>query len=238
MDTDVRSAISPLNDLAAELGCVIIGVRHLRKNISDSGALDSILGSVDWANLPRAVLAISHDDEEDDLRHVGVISGNRVKRGSASRSFRIVGVKVTDGAEVTKAVFIDGPGKDVDAMLKTPPADTKKRRAKMCMLDLLEKAHDLNESLESDRLSEDVMEAAGASLQTVKDAKTELNKAGMIAFVPDKDENGKLRKWKVRRTNMKRPESLQDDTTATVTTAPAKAPAAPAAATSQQQGLF
>jgi hypothetical protein len=106
------------------------------------------------------------------------------------------------------------------------------------MLDLLEKAHDLNGSLESDRLSEDVMEAAGVSLQTVKDAKTELNKTGMIAFVPDKDENGKLRKWKVRRTNMKRSESLQDDTTATVTTAPAKAPAAPAAATSQQEGLF
>jgi hypothetical protein len=240
MDTDVRAAIGPLNDLAARLGCVVIGVRHLKKNISDSGALDSILGSVDFANIPRSVLAISHDDEEDDKRHVGVISGNRVKRGAASRSFRIVGVKVTDGAEVTKAVFLDGPGKDVDTMLKTAPADTKKRKAKMAMLDLLEKASDLNESLESDAVSEQVMEAVGASFQTVKDAKTELKKAGMISFVPDKDENGKLKKWKVRRTSMKRPESLQDINGATAT-APAvteKAPAAPATATSQQKGLF
>jgi hypothetical protein len=212
MDTDVRTAIAPLNELASRLGCVVVGVRHLRKNISDSGALDSILGSVDFANIPRAVLAISPDDEDEDKRHVGVISGNRVKKNSASRAFRIIGVKVTDGAEVTKAIFLEGPGKNVDDMLKAPPADTKKRRAAMSMLTLLERAHDLDEALESDQLTADVMEATGASLQTVKDAKTELKKRGLIAFVPDKDEDGKLRKWKCRRTNVRRPNSLQEDT--------------------------
>jgi len=111
MDNDVRCAISPLNELADTEKCLIIGVRHLKKDASQ-GALDSILGTADWANVPRAVLAMAMDDEDEDIRHVQVVAGNRMPRGSASRSFRIVGANMVEGGEpVAKAEFINGPGK-------------------------------------------------------------------------------------------------------------------------------
>src|SRR5262249_52182469 len=66
-DTDregsVRDAIGPLNDVAHELDCLLIGVRHLTKDTS-RGALASILGSTAWVDVPRAVLAVAADDEE------------------------------------------------------------------------------------------------------------------------------------------------------------------------------
>ncbi len=59
----------PLNKLADELGCLIIGVRHLKKDRS-SGALASILGSTAWADVPRAVVMIAKDDVDEDVRHI------------------------------------------------------------------------------------------------------------------------------------------------------------------------
>jgi len=99
-DTDVRAAISPLNELSGSTESLIIGVRHLGKGASERGALESVLGSVDWVNVPRAVLAIAIDEDDETIRHVQVKAGNRLPRGSASRSFRIVGVNVVKGGNL------------------------------------------------------------------------------------------------------------------------------------------
>ena len=50
-EADVRNAIAPLNKLADDLGCLLIGVRHPGKDRS-RGALASILGSTAWADTP------------------------------------------------------------------------------------------------------------------------------------------------------------------------------------------
>jgi hypothetical protein len=116
-DSEVRPAIDPLNEFAALLGCVVIGVRHITNKKIEGGSLAGILGSSDWVNVPRAVLALVHDDTDDELRHIQVVAGNRV-RGSAGRSFRIVGKPVVDGGEdVTVAVDFADSDKDVDELL-------------------------------------------------------------------------------------------------------------------------
>jgi AAA domain len=111
----VRDAINPLNGLANTLGCLILGVRHLSKDTS-RGALASVLGSTAWVDVPRAVLAVAADDEEDMLFHIGVVAGNRSARGQA-RSFRIeladVGLKET----VTRAVDLGISSKSVETLL-------------------------------------------------------------------------------------------------------------------------
>jgi len=142
-DSDVRPVISPLNDLADQLQCLVVGVRHLRKDAS-GGALESVLGSIDWVNVPRAVIAIVRD-KFDDIRYVQVVAGNRAPMGSESRGFRIVGADVVPGGEpVAKAVFIDGPGKDVDDLLdEATPKDnsSKTMQAAIRILDILENAN-------------------------------------------------------------------------------------------------
>jgi hypothetical protein len=211
MDSDVRSAIAPLNKLADEAKCLIIGVRHLKKDASQ-GALDSVLGSSDWVNLPRAVLAIAMDNEEEDIRHVQVVAGNRIPRGTASRSFRIVGAHVVKGGEpISKAEFIDGPGKDVDEVLQSGPntSNSRTKLAKIAMLDKLEEAQQTGDSLESDALTASIVAEYGVALRTAQNAKTSLKNSGLIGFLPDKDEAGKILRWNVKRTNAPRPADLQ-----------------------------
>jgi hypothetical protein len=116
-DSDVRPAIAPLNELADLLDCVVIGVRHITNKKVEGGSLAGILGSSDWVNVPRAVLALVHDDDDDELRHIQVVAGNRVK-GAAARSFRITGAPIVkDGEDVTLAVDFDDSDKDVDELL-------------------------------------------------------------------------------------------------------------------------
>jgi VirE N-terminal domain/AAA domain len=210
-DVDVRLAIAPLNELADTDKCLIIGVRHLGKGASEKGALDSVLGSSDWVNIPRAVLAMAMDDEDEDVRHVQVVAGNRLPRGSASRSFRIVGVNVVEGGEpVAKAEFIDGAGKNVDEVLRSEPGQsvTKIKRAKMELLDRLEPA---GTGLEPDSLSAEIAAETGISTSTIRNAKTWLKKNGLIYFRPNKDEAGILRDWRVLRTKAPRPPDLQEN---------------------------
>jgi len=116
-DSDVRPAISPLNDLASLLDCVVIGVRHITNKKIEGGSLAGILGSSDWVNVPRAVLALVHDDDGSALRHIQVVAGNRVG-GSAGRSFRIIGAPIVEeGEDVTVAVDFEDSTKDVDELL-------------------------------------------------------------------------------------------------------------------------
>jgi AAA domain/CHC2 zinc finger len=208
LDSDVRETLAPLNDLADAAKCLIIGVRHLRKDTSQ-GALDSILGTTDWANVPRAVLAIVMDNEDEDVRHVQVVAGNRIPRGTASRSFRIVGAHLVKGGEpVAKAEFIDGPGKDVNEMLQSDSTavSSKTKLAKLSILDKLERVDD---SIESDSLTASVASEHGIADKTVQNAKTWLKSNGLIVFFPDKDEAGKILQWNVKRTNAPRPPDLK-----------------------------
>jgi hypothetical protein len=214
---EIRECICPLNNLAHEGGCLVVGVRHLTKSAEEGDALSRVLGSIEWVNVPRMVLMLAHDREEEDVRHIQVKAGNRLKGGTPSKRFRIIGVPgiVKGGEPIAKAVFLEGEGEDVGELLKqTEPPSTKKGKAQMCMLDLLEKAQDLGETLEAKQLTADVMKMAGASYPTVRDVKTELKKQGLIAFVPDRKGDGEIKHWRVKRTDLPRPDDLSGDTAA------------------------
>jgi hypothetical protein len=212
-DSDVRSVVAPLNQLADDLKCLIVGVRHLKKDASQ-GALAAVLGSSDWVNVPRAVLAIVMDDQDEDIRHVQVVAGNRIPRGTASRSFRIVGAHVVKGGEpVAKAEFLEGDGKDVDEMLQSEPSrnNSRTRQVKMAMLDLLEDVSDTGGSIESNTLTAQVADIVkGATPAIIKKAKDWLKENGLIEFFPNKDEDGKILQWNITRTSVPRPQELQD----------------------------
>ncbi len=206
-DSEVRPVISPLNDIADQLKCVVVGVRHLKKDAS-GGALSAVLGSVDWGNVPRAVIAIVYD-KGDDIRYAQVVAGNRVPNDSTSRGFRIVGADIVPGGEpVAKAIFIDGPGKDVDDLLgedKPKESTTNTKKAAVRILDMLESAN--GEDLKQDDVFEQVAEELSMSVATVK--RKAYFGTGMLhdlGLVKSYKELGKLKGgWFVKRSDLPRP---------------------------------
>ena len=127
----VRTALDPLNALANELDCVLIGVRHLSEKGAQNGAIAATLGSSAWVQVPRAVLAVVPDDDDADLFHIGVIAGNRSARGTG-RTFRI---ELADMSEhgltepVTRTVEAGVSNKSIDDLLGAA-ADEKRKAPK------------------------------------------------------------------------------------------------------------
>lgn len=176
-DTDkegyVRYAIAGLNRLADELDCVVLGVRHIGKS-RQNGALASVLGSVAWVDLPRAVLMFARDDEDEMVFHVAVAAGNRSGHG-AGQAFRIelrdVGLK----EPVTCAVALGESTKSVDDLLATNRPERGQKRADVKELILRELAAG-PQTL--DRLKYVGASEAGASGETVYRAANELKAEG------------------------------------------------------------
>lgn len=200
-DAEVRHAIAPLNALANDLGCLLIGVRHPGKDRS-RGAVASILGSTAWVDTPRAAVFIAKDDEDSALRHIQVVSGNRSPNGSA-QAFRIEAVDVAGLAEpITLAVELGASKKSVDDLLASAtPGSSRSDQARELMLDTLEESG----PAESDALDAKVAQATGLAASTIKNARTKLKDAGLINVQPEKDEMGTILRWRVSRTLAPRP---------------------------------
>lgn len=193
-DAEVRDAIAPLNGLADELGALVIGVRHPGK-ARDRGALASILGSVAWVDTPRAVVMVAVDNEDELVRHVQVVAGNRSLNGNG-QAFRIEAVPVEGLAEpITLAVALGESSKSVDELLAAPASDSRTGNAKTLILDVLEAEGDQ----ESDALDARVARETGLSARTVQNARVALKNEGLVKNVPIRDEAGVVVSWQVRR---------------------------------------
>jgi hypothetical protein len=199
-DAEVRDAIAPLNRLADDLGCLLIGVRHPGKDRS-RGAVASILGSTAWVDTPRAVVMIAPDDEDESLRHIQVVAGNRSLSGAA-QVFRIEAVDVPGLTEkITLAVAMGESAKSVDDLLQTRErGDSKSGQARELILDTLDEEGEQ----ESDALDARIAKETGLSARTVQNIRNELKNAGLIRSVPVKDEDSIVRKWMVCRTQAPR----------------------------------
>jgi hypothetical protein len=196
---EVCDAIAPLNGLADDLGCLLIGVRHPGKDRT-RGAVASILGSVAWVDTPRAVVMIAVDDEDPLLRHIQVVAGNRSLNGSA-QAFRIEAVEVPGLDEpITRAVELGASQKNVDELLAAQPAASNSQNGRDLLLDILE----AEGPQESDELDARLVKATGLAVGTVRNLRTKLKDEGLVKSLPDKDETGAIVRWRVHRTQAAR----------------------------------
>lgn len=200
-DAEVRDAIAPLNRLADEIGCLLIGVRHPGKDRS-RGALASILGSTAWTDTPRAVVMIAVDDEDPQLRHIQVVAGNRSLNGAA-RQFRVDTIEVPGLDEpITVAVDCGESTKSVDELLQTRKTpDTRTAKARELLLDVLQEQGEQ----ESDALDAHVARETRLAARTVRDTRMALAREGLVKARPEKDDFGEVQRWKVYRTEAPRP---------------------------------
>jgi hypothetical protein len=203
IDGEVRPAIDPLNGLADRLDCMLAGVRHITNKEAKGGSLAAVLGSSEWVNVPRVVISIVHDREDDDVRHMHVVAGNRAKHGTG-RKFRIEGHRIGSfEEEVTKAVWLGESEEDPDDLLLggRRANGAKSTDARELILDIL----DAEAEVESDTLDARVASETGLAAKTVRNVRAELKSEGLLRSFPDKDEAGTIVRWKVARTAAPRP---------------------------------
>jgi AAA domain len=139
-ENPVRYATKPLNGISDRLDCMVVGVRHLGKDAS-RGALASVLGSTAWVDVPRCVILMARDDEDEMLFHYQVVAGNRGPRSSG----RTVGLELVDvppAEEITKVVEQGASTKDVEDLLgyrngNEQTSSSRTSRARELILDIL-----------------------------------------------------------------------------------------------------
>ena len=89
-EQQVRQALKPVRDLAAEENVTIIGLRHLNKK-TEASALHRGAGSIALAAVARSVLLVARHPEDESLRIVVPQKSNLVADGrKAPIGFRIV----------------------------------------------------------------------------------------------------------------------------------------------------
>ncbi len=195
-DTDVRDVLDPLNKLADELGCMVVGVRHLGKDRT-RGVLASVLGSVEWGNVPRAVLAFAVDDEDKAVRHVQVIAGNRVPHGEAGISFRISGIRLgelgPDAEPVTRAEPLGRSEKDVETLLGTGQPERSGSKRDLARKVILRELATGRKPL--DHLKATTASEGSVSGETTWQVANELKKEGVVDCEVERNSDGTAKRW-------------------------------------------
>ena len=140
---------------------------------------------------------IAKDDQDESLRHIQVVAGNRSLNGSA-QAFRIDAVDVPGLTEpITLAVELGDSSKNIDDLLahQATPIEYEPQ-ARDLILDILED----DRPQESDALDARVANETGLAAQSIKNIRTKLKNDGLIRSFPDKDEHGAISRWRVSRT--------------------------------------
>jgi hypothetical protein len=111
-DQEVKQALTPILNVAADLHCTIVGVHHFVKS-TVMGALLSGNGSGAFGNTARVVLAMVRDDEDEDRRILEVVKSNGGPIGLA-RSFKVELTPV-DGLRTPQVTLTDERESDKSA---------------------------------------------------------------------------------------------------------------------------
>lgn len=197
-DTDVRAALQTLNQTADLTGTMVFGVRHISNKVTRRGGdiLANILGSSDWVNIPRAVLAMVHDDVDPQMRHLFAITGNRGPSDTPGLMFRLEGMPV-EGHEhdVSFARVLGESHKDPDELLVAKRAKRTSRSdtARVILASILGEIP--GGSMESDTLDAEVARRTGLAARTIRDIRMEMRKQGYVRAQPEKDSAGDVVRW-------------------------------------------
>lgn len=86
---DVREGLQRILQVAIETGVAVVAVTHTNKSTDTAKAIDRVLGSVAFVNVPRAVFMVMRNATDNDQRLLLSIKGNLAK-GRPARAFRMV----------------------------------------------------------------------------------------------------------------------------------------------------
>jgi AAA domain len=186
-DWNVRPALAGLNELADREGAMVFGVRHISNKAGKrgEGALSGVLGSSDWVNVPRSLLAVIHDDIDPNTRHLFAITGNRGPADQPGIQLQVESVVMEEhDTEVARMRMLGESNKDPDELLmaKRAKRTTRSDTARIVMAQVL-----LNEpggEMNSDVLDTEVARRSGLSARTIRNIRMAMNKQGYLRAKP------------------------------------------------------
>ena len=104
-DSEIRSLLTPLTQLAEEYDVSVIAVSHLNKN-SDKKAIHRISGSIGFVASARTAFSVVQDPENAENRLMLPVKNN-ISKDKEGFSFTIRSVTLDSGIETSKVSFGD-----------------------------------------------------------------------------------------------------------------------------------
>jgi hypothetical protein len=97
-DAEVRQALEPVVALADRFAISVVGLIHLNKSTTDD-PLTAIMASRAFTSVPRSILFVALDPEDESIRILGQPKNNLGRMDLPSLTFTIRGVNVADTDE-------------------------------------------------------------------------------------------------------------------------------------------
>jgi hypothetical protein len=107
-NSDVRSALAPLQNLAAEIGAAVVLVSHLNKGAADGAAISRVSGSGAFVAACRSAWFVAKHPQ-DETRRIFTPLKNNIGNDREGFAYAIEGVELPNGISTSKVVFDPTP---------------------------------------------------------------------------------------------------------------------------------
>jgi putative DNA primase/helicase len=125
-NTEVRRALQPLVDLAARVGCVLVGVTHLSKGTAGRDPTERVTGSIAFSALARVVLlaAKRENPEPGEAPRLLVRSKSNIGDDAGGVGYDLEQVEAAPGVFASRVLWagaIDGNARELLAQAEAAP---------------------------------------------------------------------------------------------------------------------
>jgi putative DNA primase/helicase len=125
-NTEVRRALQPLVDLAARVGCALVGISHLSKGTTGRDPSERVTGSIAFSALARVVLlaAKRENPEPGEAPRLLVRSKSNIGDDSGGVGYDLEQVEAAPGVFASRVLWagaIDGNARELLAQAEAAP---------------------------------------------------------------------------------------------------------------------
>ena len=107
-NSDMRSALAPLQTLAAEIGAAVVLVSHLNKGAADGAAISRVSGSGAFVAACRSAWFVAKHPQ-DEIRRIFTPLKNNIGNDREGFAYAIEGVDLSGGITTSRVVFDPTP---------------------------------------------------------------------------------------------------------------------------------
>jgi len=94
---DIRAVLTPLSKMARSLGIAIVAVHHINKRSKDVSAVQTVGGAGAWTQVPRTVLHVLNDPEDENVtltrRRLVVVTKSNYGGTNEGQMYRLTDAK-------------------------------------------------------------------------------------------------------------------------------------------------
>lgn len=142
-NTEVRRALQPMVNLAAELGAAVLGISHFSKGTAGREPLERVTGSLAFGALARVVLVTAKGDSEDGDSRILARAKSNIGPDGGGFKYALEMVDIGNGIEASKVTWggaVDGTARELLAAAEPSDSDEHEERkdAAAWLTDLLE----------------------------------------------------------------------------------------------------